>query len=95
MRFDRVTDAHELGHQLLVDVQAAAGVHDQHVLALAARPLQRPGGDVDRVALGALLINLRAGLRADLDQLLDGGRTVHVTGGHGHRRGVLLAQVAR
>ena len=34
VRLDRVADAHELGHQLLVDVQAAGGVDDDHVLAL-------------------------------------------------------------
>ena len=32
----------ELVHQLLVDVQAAARVDDQHVLALLGRPVARP-----------------------------------------------------
>jgi len=47
VRFDGVADADELGHQLLVDVQATAGVDDQHVLAVLAGSLQRPGGDLD------------------------------------------------
>ena len=54
---DGLPDPHELVHQLLVDVQAAAGVDDQHVLALLARALERPGGDLDRVAVGALLVD--------------------------------------
>ena len=84
----------ELRHQLLVDVQATAGVDDQHVLALGLRAVARPRGDLDRVAVGALLVDVGAGLRADLDQLLDGGRPVDVAGGDGHRGAVLLAQVA-
>ena len=44
---DRVADRDELGHQLLVDVQAPGGVDDQHVLAVGARALERPARDLD------------------------------------------------
>ncbi len=37
VRLDRVADAHELAHQLVVDVQAAGGVDDDHVAAVGAR----------------------------------------------------------
>ena len=37
-------------HQRLVDVQAAARVDDQDVLAVALGLVERPAGDVDRVA---------------------------------------------
>ena len=43
---DRLADLGELGHQLLVDVQAAAGVDDQHVLALLARALAAPSAAI-------------------------------------------------
>ena len=39
----------QLVHQLLVDVEAAGGVDDQHVAALVARLVERPVGDLDRV----------------------------------------------
>ena len=45
--------------------------------------------------VGALLVDGRAGLGADLDELLDGGRAVDVAGGDGDRGAVLLAQAAR
>ena len=60
-----VADRDELVHQLRVDVQAPGGVDDQHVLAVGARALERPARDLDRRALGALLVDRRAGLLAD------------------------------
>ena len=59
-------------------------------LGLAERPL----GDVDRVAAGALLVDGRARLAADLDELVDGGRAVDVAGRDRDVLAVLLAQVA-
>ena len=44
-------------HQLRVDVEAAGGVDDQHVLALGARLAERPLGDVDGIAVGALRVD--------------------------------------
>ncbi len=52
VRLHDVADLHELGHQRLVDVQASAGVDDQHVLALFARTLERPRRDLHRIAFG-------------------------------------------
>ena len=66
---DRLLDVGQLRHQRLVDVEATAGVDDQHVLALGLRAVACPGRDLDRVAVGALLIDSGAGLGADLDQL--------------------------
>ena len=83
VRLDALLDVRELLHQRLVDVQAAAGVDDQDVLAVALGLIERPAGDVDRVLVGALLVDRRARLAADLDQLLDGGRAVDVAGRDG------------
>jgi hypothetical protein len=47
-----------------------------------------------RISVGALLVDLGAGLRPDLHELLDRGGAVHVACGHRDARGVLLAQVA-
>ena len=48
-----LADPRELGHQVLVDVEAAGGVDDEDVAALLAGPLERPAGDLDRVGFGA------------------------------------------
>ena len=94
MRLRRLLDVGELGHQLLIDVEPAARVDDQHVLALGDRAVAGPRGDLHRVAVGALLVDVGAGLRSDLDQLVDGGGAIHVAGGDGDRRAVLLTQIA-
>ena len=73
----------ELIHHLVVDVQAAGRVDDQHVAVLLTGLRERPLGDRDRVRIGASLIDLCAGLPADLDQLLDGRRAVDVARGQG------------
>ena len=84
MRVDGLLDVGQLGHELGVDVQAAAGVHDEDVLALRAGALGGPLGDVHGVAVGPLLIDVHAGLLADLDQLVHRGGPVDVAGGHRH-----------
>ena len=56
---DRLLDVGELLHQLRVDVQAAARVDDQDVLALGLSAVARPRRDLDRVAVGALLVDRR------------------------------------
>ena len=68
VRLRALLDLGELLHQLLVDVEPAARVDDQHVAAVLLRLVERPLGDVDRVAAGALLVDVRAGLGADLDR---------------------------
>ena len=54
--------------------------------------VERPGGDLDRVGVGALLVDVGAGAAADRDQLLDRGGPVDVAGGEGD---VLLAVLAQ
>jgi hypothetical protein len=95
VRLDRLLDVGQLLHQVLVDVQAARGIDDQDVLAVALGLVERPARDVDRVAVGALLVDGRAGLGADLDELLDGGGPVDVAGRDGNRGVVLLFEVPR
>jgi hypothetical protein len=85
VRLDAALDVGQLGHQRLVDVQAAARVDDQDVLAVALGLVERPASDVDGIAVRALLVDGRAGLRADLDQLVDGGGPVDVAGRDGDR----------
>ena len=76
-------------------MQASAGVDDQHVLALGLSAVARPGGDLHRRAVGALLVDVGAGALADLDQLLDRRGPVDVAGGDRDRGAVLLTQIAR
>ena len=64
VRLRALLDVGELLHQVLVDVQPAGGVDDQHVAAVALGLVERPLGDVARVAVGALLVDGRAGLAA-------------------------------
>src|SRR3954468_15548439 len=95
VRLDALLDVRELGHERLVDVQAAARVDDQDVLAVALGLVERPAGDVDRVAVGPLLVDRRARLAADLDELLDGGRPVDVARRDRDARLVLLLEQLR
>ena len=72
----------ELVHELLVDVQAAGGVDDQDVLAVAAWPGPAPSAAMSTGSLvGALLVDVGADLAADLHELVDRGRAVDVAGG--------------
>src|SRR3954467_10193261 len=94
VRLDRPADVDELLHELGVDVQAAGGVDDEDVLAVHLRLVERPPRDVDRRAVGALLVDVGADLGAELDELVDRGRAVHVARRHRDRRAVLGLQVA-
>src|SRR4051812_27309466 len=94
VRLDRAADVDELLHELGVDVQAAGGVDDQDVLAVHLRLVERPPRDVDRRAVGALLVDVGADLGAELHELLDGGWAVDVARRHRDRRAVLGLQVA-
>ncbi len=95
MRLDDLLDLRELLHQLLIDMQTPAGIDDQHVLAFGDGAVTRPGRDLHWIAIGALFIDGSARLSADLDQLLDGSRSIHVAGRHRDGRSVLLSQVSR
>ena len=91
---DPLADLRQLLHQVLVDVEAAGGVDDQHVAALLAGLVERPAGDLDRVGVGAFLVDVGAGTAADRDQLVDRGGPVDVAGGEGDVLLAVLAQVA-
>jgi hypothetical protein len=64
------------------------------VAAVLLRLVERPLGDVHRVAPGALLVHVGARLLADLDELVDRRRAVYVARGQRDVHAVLLAQVA-
>ena len=82
-----LADPGELVHQLLVDVQAAGGVDDQHVAVLAATACSRAQlADLDRVGLARLGVDVGLGLRAELLELLDRGGPLQVAGGEGDVR---------
>ena len=76
-----LADLRQLGHQLLVDVEAAGGVDDEDVATVLTGAVEGPGGDLDRVGVGPLLVDMGAGAAADGDELVDGGGTVDVAGG--------------
>src|ERR671933_882649 len=95
VRLDRAAHLDELVHERRVDVQAAGGVDDEDVLAVHLGLVERPPRDVDRRAVGALLVDVGADLRAELDELVDRGRAVDVARRHRDRRAVLGLQVAR
>ena len=80
MGLHRLADAHQLVHQLLVDVKPARGVHDQHVAALRARALERPRGDLGGIWLGPPRVHRRSCPLADGHELFDGGRALGVAG---------------
>ena len=95
VRLGALLDLGELLHQVLVHVQTPARVDDQDVAAVLLGLVERPFGDVDGIAAGALLVHVRARLAPDLDELIDGRGPIDVAGGDGHVHVLLLAQVAR
>ncbi len=80
VRAGPLADLRQLGHQLLVDVETAGGVDDEHVAVLGLGLREGPLGDVYRIALGALLVDVGAGAPADGDELVDGRGPVDVAG---------------
>ena len=92
-RLDRSLDVLQLGHERLVDVQAACRIEEDDVVAVFLRVLDAGLRDLDRIALP----HLEDGdieLRADGLELFDGGGTVHVAG-HEQRTLALLAHEPR
>ncbi len=90
MRFDLVADVHQFFHELLVDVKAAGRVDDQYVAALLLRPLHAVLGYLDRVGVGALVVDRHVELCTEGLQLIDGGGAIDVAGDH--RRALALRQ---
>ena len=84
-------DAGQLVHQLGVDVQAAGGVDNQHIPLVVAGVIDSFPGGFHRI-LGTLFKHGHLHLLAHHLQLLDGGRTVNVTGGQ-HGLFALLRQI--
>ncbi len=77
---DRVLDGDQLAHQLVVDVQAAGGVDDDHVAAGVPRFDEGAAGARERVEIAGRIVDAHAGLGADDGELFDGGRTADVGG---------------
>ena len=77
-------DRLHLGHQRLVDVEAAGGVEQQHVVALQLRRLERAPGDLDRLLAGDDRQRVDVGLAAEHRQLLLRGRAGDVERRHQH-----------
>ena len=92
VRLDRVADVDELGHELLVHVQAAGGVDDGDV-AVLAREGDAVARDVDRVEVGAGRVARHADAPGQRLQLVDGRRTVDVGGDEHRLLAVLLEQL--
>ncbi len=94
---DRVPDVSGLLHHLLVDAEAAGGVHDHDVVDLGLGVLDGVLGDLDRVADAvARLRRVDADARAlgDDAELVHGVRALEVTGDQQRRVALLLQPVA-
>ena len=94
VRLGRVAHAHELVHQVAVDVQAAGGVDDHDVAALRGRGLDAVARDRDRIAARAALEDRHVDLPAERLELLDGGGALQVAG-HERRLQALLGEQVR
>ncbi len=92
VRLHGVADAHQLAHELLVDVQAARRVDDRHVAVLAG-VLDSVAGDVDGVAVGAGCVHGHVDALAQRLQLVDGRGTIDVGGDEDRRLAVLLEKL--
>jgi hypothetical protein len=91
-RVDGLLDIRHLLHHPLVDVHSAGGVDDEDVAAVrrASATASRRRGRRPEPASPVLLDRKDRDVDrgGELLQLVDGGRTVHVGGGH-HRRATL------
>ena len=79
MRLDACNDLFELGHEEVVDREAACGVDDDDVVSVGLGLGDCALGDVGRVATGLGIDGDVEPLAEDL-KLLDGGGTVDVCG---------------
>ena len=92
VRLGRVADGGDLGHQLVVDVQAAGGVEHDHVVAAERRLLLRALGDRDRVLAGHDRQGVDADLGAEDGELLHRRRAAGVERGHQHALALALLE---
>ena len=81
VRIGRRLDRGRLGHQLFVDMGAAGGVEDQHVIAAEPALGERAAGNLDRGLAGDDRQGGDADLLAEHAQLLHGGRAAGVERG--------------
>ena len=79
MRADRLLDAGEFLHELLIDMQPSGGVEDHKIIAVILRTHDRTARDFNRVALPHLK-DRDSDLFPDHLKLFDGGGTVNVAG---------------
>ena len=82
--FGRPLDLGHLGHQRLVDMGAAGGVEDDHVMAAELGRLHGAPGDLDRRLAGDDRQRRHLHLLAELAQLLLRGRPPRIERGHQH-----------
>ena len=94
VRLGRVADGGDLGHQLVVDVQAAGGVEHDDVVAAEGGLLARPFGDGDGVLAGDDGQGVDADLVPEDGELLHGGGAAGVEGGHEHALALALLEAA-
>ena len=84
VRAGRLAHRRDLEHQLLVDVEPAGGVENDHVVALGPPGFERAPGDRDRLLPEHDRQAGDADLAAEHRQLLLCGRTLHVERGQQH-----------
>ncbi len=92
MRRGDLLDRRGLGHQLFVDMGAAGGIEQQHVIAAELGGFQRAGGDLRRAFAGDDGKRRHLGLLAEHAQLLLRGGPAGIERGHQHFLLVALLQ---
>ena len=85
-------DRLHLGHQLVVDVEAARGVEQDDVIGLELRRLDRALGDIDRLLPGDDRQRVDIRLAAEHRELLLRRRAGDVERGHQHLLALALGQ---
>ena len=92
VRTGRRLDLGDLGHQRLVDGDAAGGVEHDHVEAAEPRRLDRPPGDLHRRLAGDDRQRVDPDLLSEHRELLHRGRTPRVERRHQHAAAAALGE---
>ena len=90
--FEALRDRLHLGHQRIVDVEAAGGVEQDDVIGLQLGRLDRALGDIDRLLAGDDRQRVDVGLAPEHRQLLLRRRAGDVERGHQHPLALALRQ---
>src|SRR5882724_10115114 len=93
LRLDQITQAEQLLHKILVDLQPASGIEDQRVAVLGPGGDEGVPGNLQNVLFSPSDKNRQLDLLAQLLELLHGGRAINI-GGHKQRCAALLMQQA-